>query len=67
MRRSQNDNPQSEPAKKRRSRQGFLSAELVFTLPILGLVLFGLFEFSMLFFARGQLAEATRVGCRKAP
>jgi len=49
-----------------RRRRGFLSAELVFTLPVFGLVLFGLFEFSMLFFARGQIAEATRIGCRKA-
>lgn len=50
----------------RRQRRGFLSAELIFTLPILAIVLFGLFEFSMLFFARGQVAEAARVGCRKA-
>lgn len=66
MRRSQDKNTNHETAKKRGSRRGFLSAELVFTLPILGLLLFGLFEFSMLFFARGQVAEATRVGCRKA-
>ena len=29
--------------------------------PIFLLVLSGLFEFSLLFFARGELAEATRV------
>ena len=58
------DSPGS-PASSRR-RRGFFSAELVFTLPVFGLVLFGLFEFSMLFFARGQIAEATRIGCRKA-
>ncbi|MDA0587670.1 MAG: pilus assembly protein [Planctomycetota bacterium] len=50
----------------RKRRRGFLSAELIFTLPILAIVLFGLFEFSMLFFARGQVAEAARIGCRKA-
>lgn len=49
-----------------RRRRGFLSAELVFTLPVLAIILFGLFEFSMLFFARGQIAQATRIGARKA-
>ncbi len=57
---------QTEPAERRKARRGFLSAELIFTLPILVIVLFGLFEFSMLFFCRGELAEATRVGARKA-
>lgn len=51
---------------RRRNRSGMLSAELVMTLPILAIVLFGLFEFSLLFTARGELAEATRVGARKA-
>lgn len=40
--------------------------ELALTLPILGIVLMGLFEFSMLFFARGAVVEASRVGARKA-
>ena len=53
-------------AKQNGKRKGFLSAELVLVLPIFALVLFGLFEFSMLFFARGELAEATRAGARKA-
>ena len=35
-------------------------------LPILGIVLMGLFEFSMLFFARGSVVEASRVGARTA-
>lgn len=43
-----------------------MSAELILTLPIFGIVLAGLFEFSLLFFARGELAEASRVGARKA-
>jgi hypothetical protein len=52
-----------KPAKR---RKGIFSAELIFTLPILGLVLFGLFEFSLLFLARGELADATRAAARKA-
>ena len=48
-----------------RSRAGVLSMELVFTLPILGLLLLGMFEFTCLFFARGELVEASRVAARK--
>lgn len=51
---------------RRKSRAGFLSAELIMVLPVFGIVLFGLLEFSMLFFARGELAEASRAGARKA-
>ena len=40
--------------------------ELALTLPILGIVLMALFEFSMLFCARGSVVEASRVGARKA-
>lgn len=36
------------------------------TLPILGIVLLALFEFCVLFFARGTLVEACRLGARKA-
>ncbi len=36
------------------------------TLPILGIVVFALFEFSLLFFARGSVVEASRVGARMA-
>tara|TARA_R110002072_G_scaffold99008_1_gene217939 strand:+ start:40634 stop:40999 length:366 start_codon:yes stop_codon:yes gene_type:complete len=43
-----------------------LSAELIMTLPILAIVLFGLFEFALLFTARGELSEASRVAARKA-
>lgn len=48
------------------NRSGMLSAELIMTLPILAIVLFGLFEFSLLFTARGELSEATRAAARKA-
>lgn len=40
--------------------------ELVFTLPILGMLLAGLLEFSVLFFARADVVEACRAGARKA-
>jgi Flp pilus assembly protein TadG len=52
--------------RRNKKRSGLLSAELVMTLPILAIVLFGLFEFALLFTARGELSEATRVGARKA-
>lgn len=38
--------------------------ELVLTLPILGVVLLGLFEFTWLFYARGQVVEASRIAAR---
>lgn len=40
--------------------------ELALTVPILLVVLFGLLEFSLLFFARGSAVEACRAGARKA-
>ena len=49
-----------------RSRRGVLSMELVLTLPILFVVLMGLFEFTMLFYSRSLIVEASRVGARKA-
>jgi hypothetical protein len=49
-----------------RRRAGVLSMELALTLPILALVLAGLFEFTLLFFARGEVVEASRVAARKA-
>lgn len=36
------------------------------TLPILMMMLFGVFEFTMLFFARGSVVEASRLGARAA-
>lgn len=49
-----------------RRRRGFYSLELALVLPILGIVLMALFEFSLLFFARGDVVEAGRAGARKA-
>jgi hypothetical protein len=40
--------------------------ELALTLPILGVVLFGLFEFTLLLYARGLVVEASRAGARQA-
>lgn len=43
-----------------------MSMELVLTLPILMTVLFGLFEFTLLFYARSLVVEASRTGARHA-
>jgi Flp pilus assembly protein TadG len=48
------------------ARRGMLSMELVLTLPILFVLLMGLFEFTMLFYSRSLIVEATRVGARKS-
>ncbi len=40
--------------------------ELVLTLPILLVLLLGLFEFTMLFYSRGLVVEASRAAARKA-
>ena len=49
-----------------RSRRGYLSTELVLTLPILMIALLGLFEFGVLFYARSGLVEASRAAARLA-
>lgn len=49
-----------------RRRRGVLSAEMIMVLPILIVVLSGLFEFAMLFSARRELNAAAAVGARKA-
>ena len=54
------------PTTIRSRRRGILSAELLLTLPILTVLLFGLLEFSLLFFARGDVVEASRTGARAA-
>jgi hypothetical protein len=40
--------------------------ELVMTLPVLGILLLGILEFTLLFFARGTVVEASRLGARRA-
>ncbi len=51
---------------RKTARRGILTMELVMTLPILGIVLFAMFEFSMLFYARGHVVDACRNGGRIA-
>lgn len=58
--------PQPDLKTQCHKRRGMLSAELVMTLPLFGIILAGLFEFALLFQARGELAEATRAGARLA-
>lgn len=47
-----------------RVRSGVLSLEVILVLPILLVLLCGLFEISMLMFARSELVEASRAGAR---
>lgn len=49
-----------------RYRQGFVSLEVILVLPMLMILLLGLFEFSLLFSARGQVVDAARAGARAA-
>lgn len=53
-------------ASGRERRGGFLSMELVMTLPLLFVVILAAVQFSMLFMARGDLVDACRVGARLA-
>ncbi|MCA8983575.1 MAG: pilus assembly protein [Planctomycetaceae bacterium] len=50
----------------RQRRRAFLSMELALTLPILMLMLLAVFEFSLLFYARGKVVEASRAATRTA-
>ncbi|MEW4487754.1 TadE/TadG family type IV pilus assembly protein [Thalassoglobus sp. JC818] len=52
--------------RRRVVRTGSLSLELTLVLPILLVMLFGLFEFALLFNARIELDRATRAGARIA-
>ena len=47
-------------------RRGILTMELVLTLPILIVMLLGIFQFSLLFYGRELVVEAARAGARKA-
>jgi hypothetical protein len=49
-----------------RRRRGILSMELVLTLPVLMILLFGIFEFTCLFYTYGSVVEASRAGARRA-
>lgn len=52
----------SKPA----ARRGILTIELILTLPILIMLLLAMLEFTLLFLARGEVAEASRLGARRA-
>lgn len=47
-------------------KSGFVSIEVILVLPMLMVLLLGLFEFSMLFTARGQVVEAAHAAARMA-
>jgi Flp pilus assembly protein TadG len=47
-------------------RKGLAAMELALVLPILGVLLLGLLEFTMLFYARSSVVEACRAGARAA-
>ena len=49
-----------------RRMRGVMALELVLTLPILLVLLLGIFEFSLLFFARNSVVQASRVAARQA-
>lgn len=47
-------------------RRGLAAIELALVLPILGILLSGMLEFTMLFYARSSVVEASRAGARAA-
>ena len=50
----------------RQTRRGVLTMELVLTLPILFVVMLALFEFTMIFYSRSLVVEASRAAARMA-
>src|SRR5579872_1746077 len=49
-----------------RRRTGLAAVELAMVLPILGIMLMGFLEFTLLFYARSSVVEASRAGARAA-
>ncbi len=49
-----------------RRRRGVLTIEMLMVLPILIIVLMAVFEFSILFFARSSVVQASRLAARQA-
>jgi len=47
-------------------RRGMMTMELLLTLPILFVLLLGIFEFSFLMYARSDVVQASRAGARLA-
>ncbi len=56
----------TQSLQSQRVRRGVLTMELVLTLPILLVMLLGLFEFTMIFYSRSLVVEASRAAARKA-
>lgn len=55
-----------KPARRQRDRGGAFAMELLLTLPIIGILLWGLFECSLLLCARDSVVEASRAGAAHA-
>lgn len=67
MQRTSRSRSFSTPSAQRHpGRRGVLSMELLLVLPILMILLMGFFEFSLLFYARGDVVHASRSGARYA-
>ncbi len=54
------------PTPKRRKRRGATLVEMAFALPVLLLIVLGLFEFAFVFLVQHLLQDAAREGCRSA-
>jgi len=57
-------NPQQRSVQQ--CRRGTMTMELLLTLPILFVLLLGIFEFSFLMYARSDVVQASRAGARLA-
>jgi hypothetical protein len=49
-----------------KGRRGVITLELLLVLPVLLILLLGFFEFTLLFYARGDVVQASRAGARYA-
>jgi len=54
------------PVNSKRKRRGVLTIEMLMVLPIFLFILLGVFEFSILFFARASVVDACRTAARQA-
>jgi len=54
------------PVNAKRKRRGVLTIEMLMVLPIFLFILLGVFEFSILFFARASVVDACRTAARQA-
>ena len=54
------------PGRRRTRRAGFATVEVALALPVFAVLLLGMIEFTLLFYARSSLVEASRAGARAA-